>query len=90
MELKDNADLYLLGQTCLQIITRKLPTNQQVLQLLFHKTRILKMRKTDAINDVFKEIQSFWNEAKIVVLSRRSFINKLQQLYDNYCSLKKK
>lgn len=46
-------ELYLIGHTISEMTGRKLPTNKQVLQLLFDRTRNKNLNLKDSITDIY-------------------------------------
>ena len=79
----------LIGEMKPQFSAVKLPTNQQVLQVLFYKTRYLKKAVKESIRDVIQEVQSIWDKAIIPTKSRSTCILLLEKLYDEYHNLQK-
>ena len=67
MSSLEKQEIYLIGKITSKIIGRKLPSNKQVLQLLFYKTRELKMKVNDGIVDVYKEVKCFWHNVQIPI-----------------------
>lgn len=86
---KEHQDVYLIGEITPKISGRKLPTNKQVLQLLFYKTRELNMTVASSIADVFKEVKHFWDDAQIPVKSYYNARKQIDNLYNEYRDLQK-
>lgn len=68
---------------------KKLPSNQQVLQLLFYKTRQLNMPLKNSMTDVLKEVQCIWDKAQIPVQCYSTMLKKLDSLYNDYRNLQR-
>lgn len=56
--------LYLLDHDESQIIGAKLPSNGQVLRVLFHNMRNVKLNLKASASLVIKEVQIFWEKAR--------------------------
>lgn len=81
--------IFLLGEATETIIGHKLPTNKQVLQLLFYHTR--QSDKTLAVSYrlVIKEVSKFWERAGIYVQTNTRCVAKLEKLYTKYRNVQK-
>ncbi|CAG5077454.1 Protein of unknown function [Cotesia congregata] len=79
--------MFLLGEPTETISGNKLPTNKQVLQLLFYQTREAKKTLTASYQFVIGEVTKFWAGIKIQIVSR--CVKKVEKLYDKYRNLQK-
>lgn len=80
--LREN--VYLIGYATNQIIGNKLPTNKQVLCVLFHNLRIIKLSLKDSLALVFQEVSVFWQKARIPIRKDCHCILKIKDLYDEW------
>ncbi|XP_050524055.1 uncharacterized protein LOC126895832 [Daktulosphaira vitifoliae] len=81
--------IYLLGHTVNQIFGCKLPSNIQVLRVLFHNIREVKLSIRDSARLVIDEVLIFWQKARIPTREVRHCILKLEAIYDEWRSLQK-
>lgn len=78
-----------LGELSDSISGHKLPTNKQVLKLLFHYTRERKKTLAESLQLVINEVSKFWNRAGIPVQYSSRCTAKLEKLYNNYRNVQK-
>jgi len=64
-ELRDQTKIYLIGDDANQIIGSKLPSNMQVLKVLFYNLRKVKLNVRKSCSLVLKETIVFWEKARI-------------------------
>lgn len=88
--LRKDGKIYLIGESTHQIIGSKLPSNKQVLQVLFHNVREVKLTVDDSAKLVIEEVQIFWDKARIPVKRQDHSVEKLIKLYHELRSLQKK
>ena len=81
--------LYLLDHDESQIIGAKLPSNGQVLRVLFHNLRNVKLNLKSSASLVIKEVQIFWEKARIPMKRPQYCIDKLDALYQEWVALHK-
>ncbi|XP_069676192.1 zinc finger protein 184-like isoform X2 [Periplaneta americana] len=86
-ELHDN--IYLIGNYCNQIIGSNLPSNKQVLNVLFCNIRKVKLDLRVSAGKTVDEVIIFWQKAHIPTRKRRHCISKLESLYSEWRNLQK-
>ena len=94
-EQKISVLLAISNNTISELTGDKLPKNYQVLQLLFHYTKVKQLPLKESIQLVIKEVKSFWEKASINTRRNDRCCKKLDELYADYrsiqkCKLKKK
>ncbi|XP_050338703.1 uncharacterized protein LOC126765166 [Bactrocera neohumeralis] len=87
MNLRSN--LFMIGKRMSSLNKKKLPTNKQVLQLLYHHSRNLKKSIDDSVVSVISEVREIWNIAEIPtqIISRCKL--KLKTLHKEYRNAQK-
>lgn len=88
-ELRDHTLIYLIGDDLDQIIGSKLPSNLQVLKVLFYNLRKVKLSLRQSASLVVKEVLVFWEKARIPVKVVQRCIDKLEKLYNHWRDLQK-
>lgn len=88
-ELRDRTQIYLIGDDLNQIIGSKLPSNLQVLKVLFYNLRKVKLNLRESASLVIKEVLVFWEKARIPVKDIQRCIEKLEKLHNNWRDLQK-
>lgn len=88
-ELRDRTLIYLIGNDFHQIIGSKLPSNLEVLKVLFYNLRKVKLCLRQSASLVVKEVLVFWEKARIPVKDVQRCIDKLEKLYNNWRDLQK-
>lgn len=78
-----------LGEITDSIGGNKLPTNKQVLKLLFHYTRETKKTLAESFRLVINEVLKFWSRAGIPVQYNARCVEKLEKLYNKYRNAQK-
>ena len=81
---------FIFNNVITHISGNKLPTNKEILQLLFHHTRNLNKNIQNSMTDVFNEVRTFWDKAKIPIITRTNCVAKIDRLYNEYRQLQKK
>lgn len=89
VSLRTDNNIYLIGSMSNQIIGSKLPSNKQVLSVLFHNLRIVKLNLRESAVLVIKETVIFWQKARIPVREEHRCVNKLEKLYQDWRNLQK-
>lgn len=82
MDLRKN--IFLIGKTINTISDKKLATNKEALQLLFHHTRDLKQSIGESCLIVVSEIKKNWDKVGIPTQEDSRCVAKLNRLYTNY------
>lgn len=80
----------LIGNVAHQIVGAKLPSNRQVLQVLFYNMRYVKLSSKESGELVIDAALIFWNQARIPTRERSKCVNKLIKLYDEWKCLQKR
>lgn len=88
-ELRSREDIYLIGKSCSQIIGNKLPSKQQVLSVLFHNLRHVKLNLKEASRLVVQEVCIFYEKARIPSSDVNNCVKKLLKLYQEWRNLQK-
>lgn len=77
----DTKNIFLIGLPSFQINGAKLPSNRQVLSVLFHNIREVKLSVSESANLVISDCIIYWEEARIPT---RAFPNSVKKLVDLY------
>ena len=85
---RSNTEVYLLGSTLEALYGSKLPAVGDVLRLYIHKVKFAKT-KHDAAVDVVKEVQLFWDKARIPMRRIDHVVSQLEELVHKWEGLKK-
>lgn len=91
MENKKNLrkSIYLIGNSSHQLVGCKLPSNKQVLSVLFFNIREVNLSVRDSARLVIDETLIFWQKARIPTKEVRNCIPKLENLYNTWRNLQK-
>src|SRR5215469_2063815 len=89
MESRSKKSLYLIDHIEIQIVGAKLPSNGQVLRVLFYNMQIVNLHFHESAHLVVKEVEVFWEKARIPTRKNQRCIEKLETLYNEYKLLKK-
>lgn len=81
--------LYLIDHDESQVIGSKLPSNIQVLRVLFYNMHKVKLNLRGSAYLVYKEIEVMWNEARIPIRCANKCVTKVEALYTKWKSLQK-
>lgn len=84
------AHIFLFGDVSSQIVGNKLPTEKQVLRVLFSNIRQLKYSLRQSATLVVKEVWIFWEKAGIPVQTLHRCVEKVESLYNCWRSLQKR
>lgn len=82
-------NIFLVGSSHYQIDGNKLPSNLQVIKVLFHNIRILNFTLRESASLVYEEINIFWKKAKILIRHKSRCIDKIENLYNEWRKLQK-
>lgn len=82
-------DIFLVGDISHQILGAKLPSNRQVLAVLFFNIREVKLKVRESANLVIRECIIFWEKARVPVKSTPNCVKKLMDLYHVWRDLQK-
>lgn len=83
-------EIYLIGHDSMQLLGAKLPSNRQVLQVLFYCTRQLKFTVEESANIVINEVLIFWAKARIQTSASSYCRKKLINLHHQWRELQKR
>ncbi|KAL4103442.1 hypothetical protein QTP88_018819 [Uroleucon formosanum] len=91
MALKNNLreNIYLIGCITNQIIGCKLPSNRQVLSVLFFNLRKVNLNLHDSAALVIRETCIFWDKARIPTRDFQHCSKKLKLIYEEWRKLQK-
>lgn len=87
--LRTDSNIYLIGYISHQIVGNKLPSNRQVLSVLFHNMRAIKLTLHESAVLVIKETVIFWQKARIPYRENHHCVSKLEKLYQTWKNLRK-
>lgn len=90
LELRSNKkSVFLIGEVNHQIKGAKLPSNRQVLAVLFFNIREVKLTVSESANLVMRECIIFWEKARIPTRAIPNCVKKLMDLYKVWRELQK-
>lgn len=89
MKPKSREPIYLIGVENSQILSAKLPSNRQVLSVLFYNFRNVHRELHESASLVIKEVSIFWEKSSIPMRESQHAISKLKKLYKSWNELKK-
>lgn len=81
--------IYLLGHHSHNITGSKLPSNKQVLSVLFFNLRVVKLTLRESARLVLQEVIIFWEKARIPTQEMKNCIPKLETMYQEWRQLQK-
>lgn len=87
LEKKQNIDI--IGKTSHQIMGAKLPSNKQVLQVMFHNMRFVLLDKTQSANLSIDAAIIFWKQARIPTRDHHKCAEKLLKLYEKWMNIQR-
>lgn len=87
IHLREN--IYLIGNYSQQIVGSKLPSNKEVLSVLFYNLRRVKLNLRNSARLVIQEVIIFWEKARIPVRDVKHCIDKLEAMYGEWRTLQK-
>jgi hypothetical protein len=82
-------DIFLVGDIKHQITGAKLPSNRQVLAVLFYNIREVKLTVTESANLVIRECIIFWEKTRTPTRSLPNCVKKLVDLHQVWRALQK-
>lgn len=85
----DKPNIFLIGVPSHQINGAKLPSNRQVLAVLFYNIREVKLNVSESANLVIRECIIFWEKARIPTRALPNCVKKLVELYHVWRDLQK-
>ncbi|KAE9539939.1 hypothetical protein AGLY_005191 [Aphis glycines] len=81
--------IYLIGASSHQLVGCKLPSNKQVLSVLFFNIREVKLSLRESARLVIDETLIFWQKARIPTREVHNCVPMLEELYNTWRSLQK-
>lgn len=89
-QTRRDTSVFLIGNYQPQIIGGKLPSNGDVLRVLFYNMREVGLHNfRDSAKLVIEEVMTFWNKARIPTKHFWDSVNKLETLYERLRKLQK-
>ncbi|GBM39966.1 hypothetical protein AVEN_142092-1 [Araneus ventricosus] len=82
-------NIYLIGSECHQITGCKLPSNRQVLSVLFYNLHEVKLSIRESANLVVRECLIFWEKARIPTIATPHCVEKIMKMYNHWRNLQK-
>lgn len=82
-------DIYLVGSVLFKIPGAKLPSQRQLLQVMFYHTRLTRIDAKSSARLAVREALLFWEKARIPTKQEIHCIEKLEKLYQKWISLQK-
>lgn len=79
----------LVGNVSHQIIGAKLPSNRQVLQVLFYNMRFVNLLAKISAKLAIDAVQIFWHQARIPIREGHKCVDKLLKLYEKWKNIQK-
>lgn len=89
MDTRGNGKIYLLEYDDNQIVGSKLPSKGQVLRVLFYNLRKVKLDLRTSSYLAVKEVELFWDKARIPTQNRDKCVLKVEALYNEWKMLQK-
>lgn len=89
MTTRNTDKIFLLGHDESQIIGAKLPSNGQILRILFYNMRKVKLNLRMSASLAIKETEVFWEKARIPTRKVQRSIEKLESLYQEWRGIHK-
>ncbi|GBM08874.1 hypothetical protein AVEN_57426-1 [Araneus ventricosus] len=82
-------NIYLTGSGRHQITGRKLPSNRQVLSVLFYNLHEVKLSIRESANLVVRECLIFWEKKRIPTRATPHYVKKIMEMYNHWRNLQK-
>uniref|UniRef100_A0A8D8R8N5 Uncharacterized protein n=1 Tax=Cacopsylla melanoneura TaxID=428564 RepID=A0A8D8R8N5_9HEMI len=86
---RKSTEIYLIGTYESQIVGNKLPSNEQVLSVLFYNIKKVKLTVDNSVALTMKETLVFWEKARIPTKQFSKCGQKLKSLYKELRTLQK-
>lgn len=87
--LRESKYIFLIGHSSNQIVGSKLPSNKQVLSVLFFNMREVNLNLHQSATLVIQEAIIFWRKARIPTKTEQKCVTKLEELYQEWRNLQK-
>lgn len=82
-------NIFLVGRVEHQIVGAKLPSKRQVLQVFFFHMRFRGLNKRKSARMVLREVQLFWQKARINMSQESWCIEKIEKMYNTWDGIRK-
>ncbi|GBO15088.1 hypothetical protein AVEN_63368-1 [Araneus ventricosus] len=82
-------NIYLIGSERHQITGCKLPSNRQVLSMLFYNLHEVKLSIRENANLVVRECLIFWEKVRIPTRATPHYVEKIMKMYNHWRNLQK-
>lgn len=79
----------LIGYTTHQMTGSKLPSNRQVLEVMFYNMRFVDLSAKESAKLSIKAAQIFWQQARVPLRKEDKCVEKLLKLYENWKNIQK-
>lgn len=79
----------LIGNTSHQITGAKLPSNKQVLKVMFYNMRFVRLSAKESAKLAINSTQIFWQQARLPIREEHRNIEKLMKLYEKWKKIQK-
>lgn len=79
----------MIGNTSHQIIGAKLPSNRQVLQVMFHNMRFVHLAAKESAKLAIDSTQIFWHQARLPIRREDKSIDQLMKIYQQWQNIHK-
>lgn len=89
INLKKDDDVYLVGKISHQIVGSKLPSNKEVLSVLFYNSRKVRLTLRESASLLYDEVSVFWQKARIPTRKKDRCIKVFQNLHHEWERLQK-
>ena len=87
--LRNDTDVYLVGNYAPQIVGSKLPSNRDVLKTFYFNMREVKLTIRESAKLVIREVFEIWNKARIPTRDEQQCVKKLETLYEKLRNFQK-
>lgn len=88
-KLRKDSHIPLVGTVSCQIVGSKLPSNRQVLRVLFYNVRVVNLTMKESADLVIQEVAIFWQKARIPMRQSFHCVKKLLTLYEDWKKIQK-
>lgn len=86
----NDSDIFLIDFQCHQIVSSKLPSNRDVLSILFYNLRVVKLTVRESAVLVYDEVVLFWQKARIPIRKKQRCVEKIENLHKQWRSIQKR
>lgn len=86
---ENKRNVALVGQVSHQIVGAKLPSNRQVLEVIFYNMRYVKLSAKESARLAIDAVSIFWQQARIPMRESHKCSSKLLKMHEEWNYLKK-